>query len=323
MGRRWCVWASGLASLLAACGDDTGTTPSSGSTGSAPTSGPAESTTSGPDTQSSGVSEPPGTTSGSSSGTEPDGTSGDSTGGGPEFWQPEPGTSWQWQLIGTVDTSFDVEVYGIDLFDVPQGTIDELHAAGRIVICYFSAGSYEQWREDADAFPAPAIGDPLDGWPGEAWLDHRDPTIRTIMQARLDLAVDKNCDAVEPDNVDGYTNPTGFDLSADDQLDYNRFLATEAHARGLSIGLKNDVDQVGELVDDFDWALNEECVNYRECGTKSPFIQQGKAVFHVEYIDDPADGPALAEQVCPQTTALGFSTLIKEWNLTPWRLPCD
>ncbi|MBV1857681.1 MAG: endo alpha-1,4 polygalactosaminidase, partial [Nannocystaceae bacterium] len=129
-------------------------------------------------------------------------------------------------------------------------------------------------------------------------------------------------DAVEPDNVDGYTNPTGFDLTADDQLDYNRWLATAAHDRGLSVGLKNDVDQVEALVDEFDWALNEECVTYEECETTSPFIEQGKAVFHVEYVDDTADGPALVDTVCPQTSALGFSTLIKEWDLTAWRLAC-
>lgn len=42
------------------------------------------------------------------------------------------------------------------------------------------------------------------------------------MQARLDLAVQKGCDGVEPDNVDGYQNNSGFPLTAQDQLAYNR-----------------------------------------------------------------------------------------------------
>lgn len=321
---------------LVACSDDGTVTAGGGSSGSALTAGPSADATSGNDGEpesgggSASGSDPSGSGLGTSGGRETSGGSAaESSGGAPDtggrtaVWQPAPGTSWQWQLTGAIDTTLDVEVYDIDLFDVPQGVIDELHADGRIVVCYFSAGSYEEWRDDAGDFPAPAIGDPLDGWPGEAWLDHRDPTVRTIMQARLDLAVSKSCDAVEPDNVDGYINDTGFDLSGEHQLDYNRFLATEAHARGLSIGLKNDVDQVPALVDDFDWALNEECVTYEECETNSPFIDQGKAVFHVEYVDDIADGAARAEQVCPQTTALGFSTLIKEWDLTVWRLPCE
>ena len=179
-----------------------------------------------------------------------------------EPWVPAPGTTWHWQLTGDVDTSLDVDVYDIDLFDVEASLIGELQDAGRVVICYFSAGSYEEWRPDADQFPDMALGSELDGWPGERWLDHRDPTVREIMAARLDLAVEKGCDAVEPDNVDGYANNNGVGLTGDDQLDYNGWLATEAHARDLSIGLKNDLDQLAELADQFDWALNEECMQF-------------------------------------------------------------
>jgi len=238
-----------------------------------------------------------------------------------ETWCPSPGTTWQWQLSGELDASVDVEVYDIDLFDTPASTITALHDDGRIVICYFSAGSHEDWRPDADQFPPAAIGEPLDDWPGERWLDVRDPEVRAIMQARLELAVDRGCDAVEPDNVDGYANQSGFDLSADDQLDYNSFLATEAHARGLSIGLKNDVEQVEALVDEFDWALDEECLSWDECALLQPFLDAGKAVFHVEYVDDPAAGPAAADELCPQVPA-GFSSLIKHEDLDAWRIAC-
>jgi hypothetical protein len=208
-------------------------------------------------------------------------------------------------------------MYDIDLFETPEDTIDALHQDGRIVVCYFSAGSWEEWREDANDFPAAAIGDELDGWPGERWLDVRDATVRSIMQARLDLAEQKGCDGVEPDNVDGYDNDSGFPLGSSDQLDYNRFLAQEAHDRGLSIGLKNDLAQVAALVDDFDWALNEECMAWDECEDLSPFITAGKAVFHVEYGD-----ASLASTVCPATDPLQFSTLIKHLDLDAWRVAC-
>ena len=66
-----------------------------------------------------------------------------------------------------MDTSIDVDMYDIDLFDVPRTTIDQLHADGRIVICYFSAGSYEDWRPDADAFGSNLLGQPLGDWDGE------------------------------------------------------------------------------------------------------------------------------------------------------------
>src|SRR2546430_3388139 len=136
-------------------------------------------------------------------------------------------------------------MYDIDLFETPQSTIDALHAAGRRVICYLSAGTYEPGRPDSSQFPSSVRGNELPDWPGEYWLDTRSPTVRHIMQARMDLAVTKQCDGIEPDNVDGYTNSPGFALTATTQLDYNNFLATEAHVRNLSVGLKNDTDQIG------------------------------------------------------------------------------
>ena len=108
------------------------------------------------------------------------------------IWQPEPGTPWQWQLSGEIDTTFDVQMVDIDLFDTPVETIDALKAEGRVVICYFSAGSHEDWRPDAGDFPTAVIGHPLDDWPGEHWLDISQlETLQPIMVARLDLAVEK------------------------------------------------------------------------------------------------------------------------------------
>ena len=106
-------------------------------------------------------------------------------------WPPRPGVAWQIQLLGTIDPSVPADVYVIDLFDAPQATIDELHAAGRRVICYFSAGSFEDWREDAAAWPRAAIGMPLDGWPGEYWIDTRSAAARAVLLGRLDLAASK------------------------------------------------------------------------------------------------------------------------------------
>src|SRR5574341_206315 len=226
-----------------------------------------------------------------------------------EIWQPEPGTTWQLQLMDEVNTAWDVEMYDIDLFDTPESVIEQLQSAGRIVICYFSAGTHEDWRSDADHFPAEVIGAALEDWPGERWLDIRQrDALALVMLARLDLAVEKGCDGVEPDNVDGFANETGFPLTAADQIAYNRWLAQEAHARGLSIGLKNALDLIPQLVGDFDWALNEQCFAYDECDALLPFIEAGKAVFGVEYEGDPAD-------YCPQAVEIGFSWLTKTYDL--------
>ncbi|MCP4677248.1 MAG: endo alpha-1,4 polygalactosaminidase [Deltaproteobacteria bacterium] len=232
-------------------------------------------------------------------------------------------TTWQWQLLGTIDTSVEVEMYDVDLFDAPDSIIEELRAAGRKVICYFSAGSWEDWRNDAGDFPGDAVGTVLEGWENEKWVDVRSEGIRGIMLKRLDYAAERGCDGVEPDNMDGYLNESGFSLTGYDQLDYNAFIAEEAHKRGLSVGLKNDVDQLVELEPCFDWALNEECLAYKECDKYAPFVSAGKAVFHVEYVDSIADGQSLADEVCGDPSIEGFSTLIKEWDLEEWLISCD
>jgi hypothetical protein len=174
-------------------------------------------------------------------------------------------------------------VYDIDLFDVSEAQIATLKQQGRRVICYFSAGSSENWRPDFSKFLAADTGRALDGWAGEKWLDTRSANVRAIMAERMDLAARKGCTGVDPDNVDGYTNSTGFPLSASTQLDYNRFLAAAAHARGLVIGLKNDVDQLSVLASDFDFAVNEQCNEYSECKGYSAFIALGKPVLNIEY----------------------------------------
>jgi hypothetical protein len=236
------------------------------------------------------------------------------------FWKPGLDATWQWQLTGApIDSSFDVAVYDIDLFDNDASVVASLHAQGRKVVCYISVGSWEDWRPDREQFPASVIGKDYQGWPGEKWLDIRQiELLAPLMRARLDLCRAKGFDAIEPDNIDGYTNDTGFPLTYADQLKYNRWLADEAHARGLSIGLKNDPDQAADLVAVYDWAMTEDCFDQGWCEQMLPFIQSGKPVFAVEYTDT---GITL-EQFCPQAQLLGFSALLKNRELDAWRENC-
>jgi hypothetical protein len=240
-----------------------------------------------------------------------------------DWWQPRVGTTWQWQLTDLpIDSSFNGEMYDIDLFDSEAGTVAALHAQGRKVICYMSAGSWEDWRPDAGSFPASVLGNGYEGWPGEKWLDIRQiDLLAPIMRGRLDQCQAKGFDGVEPDNIDGYTNDTGFPLSYEDQLRYNRWLAGEAHARGLSIGLKNDGEQAAELLPYVDWALTEDCFAQDWCHEVVPFVAAGKAAFAAEYTDE-LSIKEFRSQVCPQAATLGFSAILKHRDLDAWRQAC-
>jgi hypothetical protein len=230
-------------------------------------------------------------------------------------------TTWQWQLAGDINTSYDVDLYDVDLFDAPAATLDTLRTDGRIVICYFSAGSYERWRPDVSDFVATDLGDTLDGFDDERWLDVRSDTVRAVVEGRLERAVERGCDGVEPDNVDGYTNDTGFDLTAADQLDFNRFVADAAHQRGLLVGLKNSGDQVVDLVDYFDFAVNEQCHEFDECAQFTPFVEQSKPVFNAEYAADIVGDPPT---VCAASIDADLRTLLLPLDLDDsFRISCD
>jgi len=174
---------------------------------------------------------------------------------------PTPGVTWQRQLEDlSADLTLDVDVYDLGLFETDAAEIAQLRADGKHAICYLSAGSWEEWRDDTGDVPPAVIGNAYDGWEGERWLDIRQiDALAPVMLARLDLCAAKGFSAIEPDNIDGYTNDTGFPLMYDDQLVFNHWLAVVAHEHGLSIGLKNDDEQVADLVDHFDWALTEGC----------------------------------------------------------------
>ena len=58
---------------------------------------------------------------------------------------------------------------------------------------------------------------------GAQWLDISDfkGKFDSIIEARLDLAVQKGCDGVEVTHLDGYMHNSGFYLNAGYQLTYN------------------------------------------------------------------------------------------------------
>ena len=199
------------------------------------------------------------------------------------WWKPPPRLSWYWQLTGTVNNSYPAAAYDIDGFDNSQREVATLHAAKKHVICYIDAGTWENWRPDASKFPSSVLGKP-NGWPGERWLDIRQLSVlEPLMTARFQMCKQKGFDAIEPDNMDGYENDTGFDISAQDQLSYDRWVAKEVHSVGLAVFQKNDPEQATQLQPDFDGVLDEQCNEYSECSSFQAYLRAGKPVLNAEY----------------------------------------
>src|ERR1044072_6554908 len=137
------------------------------------------------------------------------------------------------------------------------------------------------------------------------------------MDARVQKCRQAGFDGVEWDNVDGYSNRTGFPLAAADQVNYHASLANLAHQTGLTVALQNNVDQLADLAPYFDYAVNEQCQQYNECGGYTTYFQSaGKTVFQVEY-------KLSQSKFCAQANAANRNAITKTYDLfdTPWT-PC-
>ncbi|KAI5476542.1 hypothetical protein MNV49_007552 [Pseudohyphozyma bogoriensis] len=217
--------------------------------------------------------------------------------------EPPAGTSFLWSINEDVPANpssssglaIDAELYDVDLFDSTAETIAGYKSQGKKVVCYYSAGSYEGDRSDdasfsSDCYCNQADSCKMDGW-DEWWLDIHSAAcianVKSVMQARLQMAADKGCDGVEPDNVDSDTNDNGQGNTAADQLSYNLWTAETAHSLGLAVALKNAGDQLtantAEIVAAYDFAIVEQCEQYDECDVYQPFVDAGKAAFDIEY----------------------------------------
>jgi len=85
------------------------------------------------------------------------------------------------------------------------------------------SGRGEPFREDAATLPDEAIGESVDGFEEERWVDVGRVPVRNLVVQRFAVASERGCDGVEPRTTWTATprlrvRPQG----ADDQLAFNR-----------------------------------------------------------------------------------------------------
>ena len=231
-------------------------------------------------------------------------------------WVPTTQDRLHIQFAGALAVPRWATFVEVDGADTRASTVSALHDRGLHVACYVSAGSAETYRDDVRLIPDAVLGRRLAGWPDERWLDvRRIGLLAPVMTSRIDECQRKGFEAIEFDNVDGWSNRTGFALTRADALRYVRWLTRTAHARGLAVGLKNAPGLIRPLADEVDWALNEQCVEYGECHRYEPLVRRGKPVFVLEYAGS-------IERVCARAGSNGLIAQRKNLNLDAWSRPC-
>lgn len=236
-------------------------------------------------------------------------------------WIPAAQASYAIQYGGKkLDTNVKADIYDVDGFDTSAAIVALLHRAGRQAVCYIDVGTWENWRPDAGKFPKSVLGKPDGNWKGERWLDIRQlAVLQPLMAARFEMCKDKGFDAVDPDNIDGYQNPTGFKITAAQQLTYDRWVAKSVHGFGLSVAQKNDNGQIRELRGSFDWAVLEQCYKQGWCERFTRYTDDDRLVVDIEYGITKSE---FLNKTCPTTKRFRETALLKHLSLDAWVVTC-
>jgi hypothetical protein len=249
------------------------------------------------------------------------------------YWQigpDQPGLAGLPPITGAYPKPGSANIWDTDLFEdsntahagIPTGSspvVAALHASGKYSICYVEAGAYQTSFPDKSNFAPGDYGDAakryrMQGYPNEWWYDiagfrnyvagHRSTlkgvavNIAAGLAKRIGWCALEGQDAIEPDDLDGYTNKGdtgvaggGWHLTKSDSAGFERWLAYEAHAHGLAIFQKNDPANAGADVGVYDGMIIEECNYYKDpCagagGDATRYLKSGKPVLDAEYTED-------------------------------------
>jgi hypothetical protein len=230
---------------------------------------------------------------------------------------PPADVSWDARLDDAVDIGEPVDLFYLDAELQPENDLAALQADGRHYLCYLSAGTFEDFRDDADQFPQSVLGNDAP-FRGERWLDVRAPEVRAIMAKRVELLAAKGCDGVPPSSLAVDTADTGFPLTQGDVLDYARWLAERIHGAGMSAGLSARAELTAELWPSFDFALAIDCMAQSQCSEYAVFQTARKPVLHVEFGDESS-----APNVCSAAEQLGFVPLVTTQSFSGQSVRCQ
>ncbi|WP_425148116.1 endo alpha-1,4 polygalactosaminidase [Deinococcus sp.] len=238
---------------------------------------------------------------------------------------PSGKVGWDLQLGAGSDADVsvptDAKIIDLDGFTISAAKVSQLKAQGLYVACYLDVGSYESYRPDAKSYPDYLKLQTDPQWPDESFLDVTDvfkpnSVLAAILNKRFQMCKDKGFDAIDPDNLQNDDNVSGGRITHQQQLDFNGWVADQAHAHGLAVFQKNGPDKILQtdrtgkmMVEKFDAILNEQCQEYSECAPLAEYTKRGKLALEIEY-------KAGLTLNCTTFSSLGVNAIKRDLNLS-------
>lgn len=271
---------------------------------------------------------------------------------GPDYWQPKPGETKNWdiQVNAPIDLSTERAMIIVDLFasvpspttiaygdgstvSVPAGsqpqTMATLQARQTIITCRVGLGGVKSTDPDFAKFPSGTVSSmTLDDDQVTHYLDFAQRAAwEDIAFARIDLAKQIGCDAIEPYLSDHGFTDLGFPPELESQRSWYAAVAAAVHGRELSVGMRNGVELglVDTMAANYDWLLVERCAEVPNCELVRPFLNVRKAVFAIDFPTDFEGTPQDPAQMCSrQLDGNVQDGIVKDVMLSSaFRLQCE
>jgi hypothetical protein len=237
----------------------------------------------------------------------------------PARWYPAPDAKFDMQFAAPMMLQRTVDFLVLDLNDALPDEVESVRTMGAAPVCYMNAGTLDTTASDLDAFPPLDIGRPVTEEGTERWLDTRDiKGLAPAIIARLDLCKDKGFMGVLAGNLENHQYRTGFPIGERQQLEFNVWLAREAHRRGLTIGMWNSRSQIVPLASTYDFVVLSGCFTDGYCNEVQPFVEAKKGAFLIEY----AEEQRTDIEFCAAAQGFGVMGIIKRRVMDGWLRLC-
>lgn len=189
---------------------------------------------------------------------------------------------WDWQigaaslLMRNAGNGGAVDIYDVDGFNTAASTVSAIKTSWVAAtlphprtLCYIDLGSWEDFRADGALFPPQTLGNALNGFPNERWIDVRQlGALQPVIDARLrNQCAAKGFDGVEVDNIDGFdpSTTTGFQLTEQDGQAFLAYIYNKIHSLGMAAIWKNEPYATAWGHAYTDGAIVEQCYEFTEC----------------------------------------------------------